>query len=234
MEGPRGFSPPQVQSVNLPVQGYIQNFPPPNLSPPAQPRLTMSGPVITVNQPSPPPPEFRRVEVLQGLACPWMPVGYLEEHQALTDRQGQTCEWMGRLNQRVKKLEADMVRQEKQYLAHLGGLLDRVNLDLHQSLWVRGLVQGQEGQIRRMEGSMGEKQEVSTQTSVEGPVALTWPSAPVTLEASTEAGPQGEEEGAATPYLMDPARLAGPASPQLPPSARHGKCTELAERCSGI
>ena len=52
------------------------------------------------------------------------------------------------MGRRVGKLEVVMARHKNQHLAHLGGLLERVNLDLNQAVGVRGLVQGQEGRLR--------------------------------------------------------------------------------------
>ena len=137
-----------LKNVNPQFQSYGHNFSIPTMSPLAQPRLEMGGPVITVSQPSPPPSQFGRVEVIPGLTCPGIPVGYMEEHQALTVRQGQVWERMGRMGRRVGKLEVAMARHKNQHLAHLGGLLERVNLDLNQAAGVRGLVQGQEGRLR--------------------------------------------------------------------------------------
>ena len=148
MEGTRDVAPPQFKNVNPQFQSYGHNFSIPTMSPLAQPRLEMGGPVITVSQPSPPPSQFGRVEVIPGLTCLGIPVGYMEEHQALTVRQGQVWERMGRMGRRVGKLEVAMARHKNQHLAHLGGLLERVNLDLNQAAGVRGLVQGQEGRLR--------------------------------------------------------------------------------------
>ena len=61
---------------------------------------------------------------------------------------------MEQLTQWIEYFETALTRQDVQHLTQVGGLLDKVTIDLHQAFIVQGLVQGHEARLQRLEEGM--------------------------------------------------------------------------------